>query len=55
MTALLCLKLSEVLDMSTQDALELLVKNRTFTCCQRQISVALLYLVLPFVGTLCYG
>lgn len=52
MTVFLSLKLSRVLDMKTQDALELFVKNRSFSCCQRQIFVALEYCRLWELSTM---
>lgn len=58
----LSLKLSRVLDVNTQNALELFVgkikknknKNRSFSCCKGRYLLLYSTWVLPFVGTLNY-
>lgn len=50
MTVFPSLKPSRVLDMNAQDVLEQFVKNRTFSCCQRQIFVALVYQGIAICG-----
>lgn len=56
----LSLKLSRVLDVNTQNALELFVgktkkqTNRSFSCCKGRYLLLYSTWVLPFVGTLNY-